>query len=190
MPVLVTYSLVQRLTHALLYKPLANAPLIASVYAALEAGDAVPFYRASLALLDGGSQGSTKPDLLCPVGATPPTEPLETGMEMDAFPAIMCSDGERVDSTPEEVEEYLNKIVGLSKWTGGANMEFLLPCVGRSARPDWRFVPEGITASHRALAAPPSGVLDANPWIAHLNQPVPRSRRRRPSYSSTTCWTM
>ena len=141
LPILVTYGLLQALTRGMLYKPLATAPVMARIYAALERGDGMPFYDTVLAEL--GNDGDPMSKLLCSITETPATEPKETVHELDAFPAIMCSDGVPVNDTPEELAQYLEKIRGVSKWIGAANMIFRLPCVGRTVRPEWRFVPQG-----------------------------------------------
>lgn len=142
LPILVTYGLLQALTRGMLYKPLATAPVMARIYAALERGDGMPFYDTVLAEL--GNDGDPMSKLLCSITETPATEPKETVHELDAFPAIMCSDGVPVNDTPEELAQYLEKIRGVSKWIGAANMNFRLPCVGRTVRPEWRFVPQGM----------------------------------------------
>ena len=141
LPVLVTYGLLQALTRGFLYKPLATAPLMARIYAALERGDGLPFYEAAIAELEG--EGDSISKLLCSVADTPATEPKETGFQLDAFSAIMCSDAEPVEDTPQELAQYLEKIRGISKWAGAANIHFRLSCVGRTVRPEWRFVPQG-----------------------------------------------
>lgn len=144
MPVLITYGLLQGLTRAMIYSPLQTAPVMAGIYAALERGDGLPYYESTLATIDATEDPMSK--RLCSIMDTPATEPKETvGMELDAFPAIMCSDGEPVEDTPEEAAQYAEKISGISKWAGAANMLFRLPCVGRTVRPKSRFVPKGMT---------------------------------------------
>ncbi|KAF4121185.1 TAP-like protein [Geosmithia morbida] len=153
MPLLITYSFLQALTRMLLYKPLGNAQRLAGIYAGLERGDGVPYYQTVMAMAaeskdsgrNGGDSGGDADDtdlLLCPLTDTPATEPRETGMEPDAFPAIMCSDAAVVEDTPAEFAGYLDKILGLSRWTGAASISFRLVCVGRTQRPDWRFTIE------------------------------------------------
>lgn len=75
---------------------------------------------------------------LCSLDDVPATMPLETGTEDDAFPAIMCSDGEPLTETPQEFEKYLQRITAISRWAGAANVLFRLVCVGKKVRPKWR----------------------------------------------------
>ncbi|KAJ4268709.1 hypothetical protein NW762_002777 [Fusarium torreyae] len=134
MPLLVSYSLLQRLIKASIYSPLAKFPQLARVFAALEKGDALPFYEMVL-------EGSNK-DLdgdMCELQDTPATIPLETPVELDAFPAIMCLDSAAVTDTPEELKAYLDKIRGISRWAGAANAMFHAACIGRKLRPKWKF---------------------------------------------------
>ena len=140
MPELVTYSSLQRLTRAMLYKPLKYAETMARVYAALERGDGVPFLEAPRPV-DGGLDTPIS-ELLCSAKDIPSSEPQETRMEIDAFPAILCSDMDETDDSPESLADYVDAILGYSKWTGSASLEFRLPCVGRTVKPKWRVVIE------------------------------------------------
>lgn len=165
LPVVVTYSFLQALTRMLLYKPLVHAPGMAAIYAGLERGDGLPYYRMVLYMTgrrrgddDNGPEGSDDDDasdLLCPLSDTPVTEPLETLMEPDAFPAIMCSDGVPVTDTPAEFADYLDRMLGLSRWAGAACINFRVVCVGRTERPDWRF----------AIGAGDEAVVTAQPIL-------------------------
>lgn len=149
MPELITYSSLQRLTRELLYKPLKHAETMARVYAALEKGNGVPFLEAPRPA-DGGVETPFS-ELLCSAKNIPSLEPQETRMEVDAFPAILCSDMDPTDDSPESLAEYVDKILGLSKWTGSASLEFRLPCVGRTVEPKWRVVIEGMHPHFRRL---------------------------------------
>ncbi|RSL41736.1 hypothetical protein CEP53_012580 [Fusarium sp. AF-6] len=135
LPRLVTYSDVQRLTQRCIYSPLVKFPQLAKIYASLEAGDGGPFYDVLMAS-GGGALESSK---MCSLGDTPSTSPLETAMELDAFPTIMCLDSAAVEKTPEEFEAYLKRVKSISRWAGAFNINFHLACVGRKTRPKWRF---------------------------------------------------
>ncbi|KAK7428569.1 hypothetical protein QQZ08_005007 [Neonectria magnoliae] len=136
LPELITYSRVQRLTQTIIYKPQMHFERMARVYAALERGDGLPFYDMVRERAGDG------PGQLCSLGETPATMPQETGTEDDAFPAIMCSDGEPVTETPEEFEQYARKIEGISRWAGAVNLLFRVVCLGKNVRPKWRFSEE------------------------------------------------
>ncbi|EEU46614.1 uncharacterized protein NECHADRAFT_100212 [Fusarium vanettenii 77-13-4] len=135
LPRLVTYSDVQRLTQRCIYSPLVKFPQLAKIYASLEGGDGGPFYDMLMAS-GGGALESSK---MCSLGDTPSTSPLETAMELDAFPTIMCLDAAAVEKTPEEFEAYLKRVKSISRWAGAFNINFHLSCVGRKTRPKWRF---------------------------------------------------
>ncbi|KAM0436791.1 hypothetical protein ACHAPT_002502 [Fusarium lateritium] len=135
LPRLITYTDVQRLTQRCIYSPLLKFPQLAKVYAALEDGDGEPFYDMLMAS-GGGALESSK---MCSLGDTPSTSPLETAMELDAFPTIMCLDSAAVTETPEDFEAYLERLQDISRWAGAFNINFHLACVGRKTRPKWRF---------------------------------------------------
>ncbi|KAI9905004.1 hypothetical protein N3K66_001533 [Trichothecium roseum] len=131
MPELVTYSRLQRLTRGLAYRPLFYAERMAAAYAALERGDGLPFYE-----LANSEDGPSAPGDMCSVGDGP--EGLVPTSTEDAFSAITCSDSEPMDSGVEGYGEYVDKITGISRWTGAASSFFRVACAGRSVRPKWR----------------------------------------------------
>ncbi|KAF7550422.1 hypothetical protein G7046_g8019 [Stylonectria norvegica] len=133
LPELVTYSKVQLLTRGVLYKPLSKFPRMAAVYAALDAGDGLPYYDMVR------ENGDVSSEEWCALGDTPAMTPLETGTEEDAFPAIMCSDGEPTQETAEEFVAYTERMGKMSRWAGAANTLFHVVCLGRTVRPKWRF---------------------------------------------------
>ncbi|CAM1505419.1 Fc.00g110560.m01.CDS01 [Cosmosporella sp. VM-42] len=133
LPELVTYSKLQLLTRGVIYKPIAKFPRMAEIYAALEQGDGLPYYDM---FTEGDELASAD---LCALGDTPATMPQETGTEEDAFPAIMCSDVDGIDESAEEFERYAERIQGISRWAGAANVFFRSVCVGRTVKPKWRF---------------------------------------------------
>ncbi|KAF4973244.1 hypothetical protein FSARC_399 [Fusarium sarcochroum] len=134
LPLLVTYSQLQRLIKTSIYSPLAQFPQLARVFAALEKGDALPFYEMILQYQNKKSDGD-----MCELQDTPATIPLETPVELDAFPAIMCLDSAAVTDTPQELKAYLDRITGISRWAGAANVMFHAACIGRKLRPKWKF---------------------------------------------------
>ncbi|KAF5027239.1 hypothetical protein F66182_655 [Fusarium sp. NRRL 66182] len=134
MPQLITYSHLQRLIQTSIYSPLKKFPQLARVFAALEKGDGVPYYEMMLYGRNKKHEGD-----MCELADTPATIPLETLMELDAFPAIMCLDSTPVTETPQEIESFFKRITGISRWAGAANAMFRLACVGRQMRPKWKF---------------------------------------------------
>jgi hypothetical protein len=132
LPELVTYSKLQLLIRTCIYKPIDKAPALAKVMAALEEKDGLPFYRMS--------QGDSEPPTLdfCSLEDTLPTVPTDSSNGNDAFPAIMCADGEQFSDTPEAFAEYAEALRGVSRYAGTSNAHFKLSCAGRMIRPKWR----------------------------------------------------
>ncbi|CAI6092075.1 unnamed protein product [Clonostachys chloroleuca] len=136
MPQVITYSILQVITRTILYSPLKRAQLLAQLYSTIESGDSAAFYDASVGYrrkLVGQA---------CAIADIPATEPQETSMEMDAFPAITCSDAKPEEDSPEQFVEFLEKLHRVSKWAGASNMYFKMSCVGRTIRPKWHFAPD------------------------------------------------
>lgn len=134
LPLLVTYSHLQRLIQTSIYSPIKRFPQLASVFAALEKGDGAPYLEMVLEGINKAVDGN-----MCELGDTPSTMPVETPMELDAFPAIMCSDSKAATETPQEIAEYFDRITNKSRWAGAANANFRVSCVGRKMRPKWKF---------------------------------------------------
>jgi len=139
LPLVITYSDVQRYVRVAIYKPLVHAEDIALVFAGLENGNGLPFFESRKAM-----EGDNSPlsELFCSVDDTPAMEPLETGFEVDAFPAIMCSDIGDSYKSVAQAAQYLEKLREASRWTGAASLMFRLPCAGRTVQSSWRHVPD------------------------------------------------
>lgn len=135
LPVLISYSHLQRLVQTSIYAPIVKFPQLARVFAALEKGDGVPFYEMVLEM----SRNMALEGDMCELGDTPATTPFETPMELDAFPAIMCSDSKPVHESPQEIAEFFDRITNNSRWAGAANANFRVACIGRKTRPKWEF---------------------------------------------------
>lgn len=133
MPKLVTYSQLQLLVRTCIYKPIHKFPALAEVMAALEKGDGLPFYNLNNAASDPPTMD------FCGMNETSPTIPTDTSDGNDAFPAIMCADGELFSDTPETFAEYAETLRNISKYAGTSNAHFRLSCAGRSIRPKYRF---------------------------------------------------
>ncbi|ODA80107.1 hypothetical protein RJ55_03065 [Drechmeria coniospora] len=134
MPEQVTYTKLQRMTQGLVYAPIWTFKTMAQVYAALEAGDGLPYYDLATAMKN--SPGS---ELLCERTDTPATRPRETQEEQDAFPGIMCSDSDGSMTSLGDFEQFAETLSESSRWMGAAFADLGAGCAGRSIRPKWRF---------------------------------------------------
>ncbi|KAG9505420.1 hypothetical protein J7337_002389 [Fusarium musae] len=163
LPLLVTYSHIQRLIQTSIYSPLKKFPQLARVFASLEQGDGIPYYE----MVMEGKNKSLNGDM-CELGETPATMPLETSMGLDAFPAIMCLDSKPVTETPQEIAEYFDRITHKSRWAGAVNSNFRVSCVGRKTRPKWKFTDDNVTplqsAFNNSAKFPSSVVLKQNSY--------------------------
>ena len=171
MPELITYSRLQSLTREIVYKPLKTIEKFTRVYAALDRGDPIPYFEAT--------RPEDKEDpmskLLCSINDVPVTEPQETAGERDALAAIMCSDIKPFETTPDDFARYLEKLLGVSKWTGAASVLFRLPCVGRTVRPEWRVIPEGMS---RRVLLQPLYIEGERDWTKVIDQSFDFARSR------------
>ncbi|OAQ84769.1 alpha beta hydrolase fold family [Purpureocillium lilacinum] len=143
LPERVTYTRLQRLTRALVYNPVYNAPALARVYAALEQGDGLPFYDIVVLLEKQQQGGGSK--LLCSLTDTPATMPLETPAEPDALAGIMCADARAAESL-DEFEAYTEDLRRSSRWMGATHADFGAACVGKTVGSKWRFSTDDIKA--------------------------------------------
>jgi pimeloyl-ACP methyl ester carboxylesterase len=149
MPELVTYANLRRLISFSFYKPFQKFPTLARVFASLEKGDGRPYLEMVTAF--GPEPG---PIAFCSLNETSPLVPEDVAYP-EAFPAIMCADGEQVTDGPEEIARYAEQVVRMSRATGAANTHFRTYCVGREVRPKWRFAGESVLVA---------GVLWRNIW--------------------------
>lgn len=133
MPQLVTYSQLQLLIRTCIYKPIHKFPALANAMAALEESNALPFYNLNNAASDPPTMD------FCGMNDTLPTIPTDTSDGNDAFPAIMCADGEPFSDTPESFAEYAEVLRNISQYAGTSNAHFRLACVGRTVRPKYRY---------------------------------------------------
>ncbi|KAK4451353.1 TAP-like protein-domain-containing protein [Podospora aff. communis PSN243] len=134
LPELVTYSHVIRMLATALYQPIYRFQRVASVLAALEAGDGRP-YQAYTSLDQPSS-----PFPFCPTEDTTPSPPAdaEEGTP-DSFAAILCTDGEPFTHTPTSYLTYTRSILNLSIVVGGEQATTRVSCAGRTVRSKWRF---------------------------------------------------
>ncbi|KAI0162629.1 alpha beta hydrolase fold family [Pestalotiopsis sp. NC0098] len=140
MPELVTYSKLQNLIRGCMYKPIYRFPALARAMAALERRNGVPYYQ--LRNEDEGGPAPTPPAGFCAVNETMPGVPAVPEHSEDAFPAIMCADGEAVpdaDWTPDSFQTYFEQLQRISRYAGASNAQSKLSCAGRSVRPKWRY---------------------------------------------------
>lgn len=105
-------------------------PSLAEVVASLETGNGEPFIKLVT------SQGTWK-QFSCECGADGSPDVSEG--TNDAFPGIMCSDGEEMTGDVEDFEGYANEIMDQSKAAGAVNLLFRMSCAGWHVRPKWRY---------------------------------------------------
>lgn len=134
LPEIITYSKIRKLTATSLYRPNYYFPHLAEILAGLEEGNGAPYYafitRYGLPFSD-----------VCSIEQIPPTQPLTTESEGsdDAFPLILCADGEPLPEDPRDVEEYVSALGSISKSTGAIVARDRIACAGRTVRPKWKF---------------------------------------------------
>lgn len=134
LPEIVTFSKIRKLTSTALYRPNYYFAHLADILAGLEAGDGAPFYafltRHGLPVSD-----------VCSAEQIPPTQPLMQDAEAndDAFPLIMCADGEPLPADPRDFAGHLREVEAISRTTGAVAMRDRIACAGRSVRPKFAF---------------------------------------------------
>lgn len=134
LPEIVTYSKIRKLTSTALYRPNYYFPHLAEILAGLEEGNGAPYYafvtRFGLPFSD-----------VCSTKQIPPTQPLNSEAEAndDAFPLIMCADGEPLPEDPREFEAHIKATEEASKSTGAIVVKERISCVGRTVRPKFKF---------------------------------------------------
>ncbi|KAK9426331.1 putative TAP-like protein-domain-containing protein [Seiridium unicorne] len=137
MPELVTYSKLQNLIRSCMYKPIYRFPALATAMAALEERNGVPYYQ-----LRNEDDGDLPLLNFCTMNETLPTIPSVPQHSEDAFPAIMCADGDAVPAdewTPDSFLTYFGELQRISKYAGASNVQSKLSCAGRQVRPKWRY---------------------------------------------------
>ncbi|KAI5456839.1 Alpha/Beta hydrolase protein [Mariannaea sp. PMI_226] len=134
MPFVVTYSRLKRAISSVLYRPIHTFEPFARVLSALEAGNGWPFW-------DFFGRDGILPSSLCPADAITSHKLSEILAEDtdDAFPAIMCADGEQLTASIEELGRYAAELQELSTAAGAVNVLFRIACAGRTIRPKFRF---------------------------------------------------
>jgi len=140
-PQLVTYSHVKRMLNTALYQPILRFRRVAAVLAALERGDAAPYYSYTLSD-DPAGRDPSSPLRMCSAETVPPTTPMPALVEGtdDALPAIMCADAEALThATVADFARYARRLHDMSPVAGDVQVVHRLACVGRAVRPRWRF---------------------------------------------------
>ncbi|KAF8253252.1 hypothetical protein K440DRAFT_652524 [Wilcoxina mikolae CBS 423.85] len=154
-PDYITESDVRTIIFVSLYSPIQAFPIVASVLASLEAGDAAPISR----ILHG------KYECDCSLPSTPKPN---TGFE--AASAILCQDGgvARSNSTLAEMIKYVEELRHQSEMIGGNWAAIALSCTG------WRVPAQGLPPPHRKSRA----VDTKNPILFVTTQLDPVTPRR------------
>ncbi|CRK15438.1 hypothetical protein BN1723_010667 [Verticillium longisporum] len=135
-PELVTWSELKRLLFSALYQPQAQFADFARIAAALEKGDARPFYKHYQP-----EKPSSAP--ICAGAPVSPFEPLPDVTEgtSDTFSAVRCADRNLRghNATMDQILEEANAMLGISPATGAVNALHSMVCLGRTVKPKWRF---------------------------------------------------
>ncbi|RNJ55340.1 hypothetical protein D7B24_008771 [Verticillium nonalfalfae] len=135
-PELVTWSELKRLLFSALYQPQAQFADFARIAAALEKGDARPFYKHYQP-----EKPSSAP--ICAGAPVSPFEPLPDVTEgtSDTFPAVRCADRNLHghNATMDQILEEANAMLEISPATGAVNALHSMVCLGRTVKPKWRF---------------------------------------------------
>ncbi|KAF3764181.1 alpha/beta-hydrolase [Cryphonectria parasitica EP155] len=134
LPEVVTYSKIRQLAATSLYRPNYYFPHLAKILAGLDRGDGEPYFsfitRYGLPFSD-----------VCSAEYVPPEVPLSTGDEGsdDAFPTILCADGEPLGEDPRAFEDHVRDMANISWSSGVIVIKDRVACAGRTVRPKWRF---------------------------------------------------
>lgn len=133
LPVLASYSSLERLISTALYQPVRIIPSLARILHAIEGGDGRPLVGF---LSEMGLQ--TQFSCECESCNDPHGRNDKPGTD-DAFAAIMCSDGGLMTDTVEDFEDYAAFLMKQSKAAGAVNVLFRISCAGWRAKAKWRF---------------------------------------------------
>lgn len=132
LPEIVTYSSLQRLISAALYRPIYMFSSLARIISSLEAGDGRLFVQYAV------SQGKVQFSCDCPLNSGMPGT-LQQPATDNAFPAIMCTDGGRTNETLGEFMAYAEKLIQTSASAGAVNALVRMSCAGWTSTAKWRF---------------------------------------------------
>lgn len=133
MPELVTYSKLLLLVRTCLYRPIHKFPPLAHAMAALEEGNGLPFYKMN------NGDSDPPPQDFCTRNETLPSVPADISLSGDAHPAIMCSDGNPLPTTTEELILFAETLQNASRFAGSTSTHFKVACASRTARPRYSF---------------------------------------------------
>ncbi|KAI3397104.1 hypothetical protein diail_11247 [Diaporthe ilicicola] len=134
LPEIITYSKIRKLAATSLYRPNYYFTHLARILAGLEQGDGKAYYdfvtRHGLPFTD-----------VCSALHIPPEEPLTSVGEGsdDAFPMILCADGQPLPASPVDFEEWVGEMERVSRSTGAIVVKDRIACAGRRVRPRWGF---------------------------------------------------
>lgn len=170
-PEIVTYSMVQRVISSTLYRPRKMFPKLAQILAGLERDDAgalIDYYAAKakpLSECDHSTERNSSIDdwsssHLDSSGFSKPQTPLDLPSEdygipeatFDATSAILCADGEPVNSSLASAIDAMNGMMRISKASGAVNAVTWLDCLDWKIRAKDRFTGKlGGNTSHPIL---------------------------------------
>lgn len=133
LPEIVTYSSIQRLISASLYRPILMFPFLAHVLASLEAGDGIPYHNLTT---DFGMHPGFS--FQCKNSEAPIVPPDIDGSD-EASRAIQCADGGAMTDTVEEFESYAKELMSRGRSAGAVASLFRMACAGYTVKSSWRF---------------------------------------------------
>lgn len=134
LPEIITYSKIRQLAATSLYRPNYYFTHLAKILAGLEKADGRAYYefvtRHGLPFSD-----------VCSARRVPPEEPLTSVGEgsADAFPTILCADGQPLPEGPTGYEEHVEEMGRVSRASGAIVVKDRVACAGRQVRPTWSF---------------------------------------------------
>ncbi|KAI9646467.1 hypothetical protein NHQ30_004460 [Ciborinia camelliae] len=137
LPEIITYTSLQRLISASLYRPILLFPSLANVLLSLEAGDGLPFIH--LVSTFGMREPFTCECESCNNGFPSPAEQEDLEATDDAMAAVMCSDGGPMNDTVSEFIHYADTLMRGAKASGAVNVEARMTCVGWKVQSKFRF---------------------------------------------------
>lgn len=151
LPEIITYTSLQRLISASLYRPILLFPSLANVLLSLEARNGSAFI--DLVSAFGMREPFTCECTSCQNGLpSPETEDQEA--TDDAMAAVMCSDGGPMNDTISEFKTYAETLMHGAKAAGAVNAETRMLCAGWNIKPKFRFTGPSPPATSPHLPPP------------------------------------
>ncbi|KAB8289997.1 hypothetical protein EYC80_010324 [Monilinia laxa] len=136
LPEIISYTSLQRLISASLYRPILLFPSLANVLLSLEARNGSSF-------IDLVSTFGMREPFTCECTSCkndlPSSNPEDLEATADAMAAVMCSDGGPMNDTISEFKTYAETLIHGAKAAGAVNAETRMSCAGWNIKPKFRF---------------------------------------------------